>query len=341
MAEAPTMKAWQYSSTAGGLENNLTLNPSAPQPNSYDLAKDQILVEVLSMSLNPVDYKLPETPVLSRLLLSYPAVPGLDYCGKVVKTPRGNDSLAIGDIVFGRHGMPTQFGTLGQYIVAQREGCVLVPKGVDVDSAAAIGTAGITAFQSVVPNVTKGSKVFINGGSGGCGTWCIQIAKTLGCHVTASCSTPNVELCKELGADDVIDYKTTDVAYALSSQGAVFDLLVDNVGTPKDLYDKSEHFLKPSGKYVEVAGDPGPGEVPGLMKKYLLPSFLGGGSRSFQKLMVGNKHSDFVRLGKWVQEGKMKPLIDSTYPYEDAPKAFEKLRSRRAKGNIIVHVMKE
>ena len=162
-----TMKASQFSSTAGGLEKHLKLNPAASPPRSV-LSAEQVSVEVISMSLNPVDYKMPELPLVGGFLIPKPASPGIDYCGRVVSAGRALESiLRPGQLVFGRLNQPVQFGTLGQYITAQGRGCVALPAGVDIDHAATIGTAAVTAYQCIVPNVKPGDKVFINGGSGG------------------------------------------------------------------------------------------------------------------------------------------------------------------------------
>src|SRR5271163_2321905 len=246
------MKASQFSSTSGGLEKHLKLTETASPPPAT-LSPEQISIEVISMALNPVDYKIPELPLVGGMMVPKPASPGIDYCGRVVNTGAAmKEILKPGQLVFGRLDRPVKFGTLGQFITAPRAGCVALPSGIEPDHAAAIGTAALTAYQSIIPNVKSGDKVFINGGSGGTGVFGIQFAKVKGCHVTTSCSTPNVQLCKELGADDVIDYKTANVSQALKAGGAQFNLVVDNVGEPYDLYKASDHFLSPSGKFVQV-----------------------------------------------------------------------------------------
>lgn len=151
-------------------------------------------------------------------MISKPASPGLDYCGKVLSAGSKVD-VKPGQLVFGRLDKPGQFGTLAECIVTNRDGAVPLPEGVDPDSAAAIGTAGLTAYQCIVPFAKAGEKIFINGGSGGTGTFGIQCAKAIGCHVTTSCSTANVQLCKDLGADEVIDYKTSDLTKELEAKG--------------------------------------------------------------------------------------------------------------------------
>jgi alkaline phosphatase D len=216
-----------------------------------------------------------------------------------------------------------------------------LPEGVEVDDAATIGIVGLTEIQAIKPNVKEGDKVFINGGSGGTGVYGIQIAKALGCHVTTSCSTANIELCKSLGADEVIDYKTTDVTKALVEKGQVFSLVVDNVGLTADLYKQSASYLLPAGKFVQVGAGSSMGGLGQIASNMLLPSFLGGGKRKYQMLMTSPSAEDLRQLGSWMKEGKVKAVHDEVFEWEDAPNAFARLRTGRAKGKIVVHVKQE
>lgn len=343
MATSPsipsTMKAWQFTSVAGGMEKNLTLNKAAALPSSApNLAPDSTLVQVLAMALNPVDYKFFELPVAGRFVAATPASPGIDYCGRVVSTGSSlSSTLKPGQLVFGRLDSPTQFGTLAEYIVTPKAGTIPLPQGVKPADAASIGTAGSTAYQCIAPNVKSGDNVFINGGSGGTGTYGIQIAKAIGCRVTASCSTPNVKLCKELGADEVLDYTTGSVTKQLKAKGATFDLVVDNVGVPSDLYSESHHFLKSTGKYVQVGVEMSVGGMMGAMSRMVRPGFLGGGKRQYQFLGCANKAEDFIQLSKWMQEGKVKAITE-VFTFEEAVQAYEKMKTGRTKGKIVVEV---
>ena len=247
------MKAWHFSSTSGGMEANMKINPQATPPPAK-LAPDRVFVEVISTSLNPVDYKLAELPLVGRLAISKPASPGSDYCGKVLSTGSSVE-VQPGQLVFGRLDSPTQFGSLAECMVVKRAAAVPLPDGIDPDHAAAVGTAGLTAYQSIIPFAKAGDQVFINGGSGGTGTFGIQFAKAIGCHVTTTCSSPNIQFCKDLGADEVIDYRSTEVIKELEAKGQVFSLFVDNVGTSDALYTRSHIFLKMGGNCVQVGGE--------------------------------------------------------------------------------------
>lgn len=340
-----TMKAWQFSQVTGGLEKNLKLNTTASlPPNANSLPADQVLVQVLSTALNPVDYKFAQAPVLGNLMFKKPASPGVDYSGRVVASGTNSkkissENLTPGQMVFGRLDGPTQFGTLAEYTVVPRAGCVPLNQGVNPDDGACMTTAALTAYQCIVPNVKSGDRVFINGGSGGTGSFGIQFAKLKGCYVTTSCSSANVELCKSLGADQVIDYKSKDVVAELKKVQR-FDLVVDNVGLPSEMYWQAHNFTNAGTKYVQVGGGLSLGDIYTLMSRMMWPGFLGGGKRPFQFLGVANNYDHFKEIGEWVAQGKVKALIDEVYGMEDKGpiKAFERLKTGRAKGKIIVRV---
>lgn len=328
-----SMKAWLYSSTANGLEKNLHLDmcaraPPAPQGN-------EVLVRVLSAALNPVDYKFPEVGLPARMVIGMPATPGMDFCGRIVATGPHAKHFKEGQLVFGCPARPTQFGSLAEYIRIPADKIALVPDGVAVDHAAGVAVAGQTAYQSLEGRVKAGEKVFINGGSGGCGVFAIQIAKQMGCHVTTTCSTRNMELCFRLGADEVIDYTAEpDLVAKLVQRKVVFDCILDHVGLPSALYYQGHHFLKEDGAFVQIG-------MSGLMTltgRIGWPSFLGGGRRKYVVVMAKYNQRQLVQLGEWLAKGAIQVQLDSVYEFRDAGKAFEKLRSGRARGKIVVHV---
>ncbi|KAI9714757.1 MAG: hypothetical protein M1820_000046 [Bogoriella megaspora] len=331
------MKAAQFIGTAGGLEKNLQFNSTASPP-AATLKPGELTVEVISAALNPVDHKIPELPIVGRFVPSRPASPGMDYCGKVVATgSKASADFKSGQFVFGKLDNVTKFGTLGQFITAQRVGAALLPNGVNPDQAAAIGVAGLTAYQCLIPNCKRGDRIFIHGGSGGTGTFGIQYAKIQGCHVTTTCSSDGVQLCKDLGADEVIDYKTTDVIGTLKAKGpGYFSLVVDNVGTPSNLYKASDDFL--DGKYVQIGGESTFTTTYELLSRMFWPTILGGGKAPFQFLSLKADSEQLAQTAQWIKEGKMKAMIDSTYELEEAAKAYQKLKFGKPRGKVVVHV---
>ncbi|KAI1638396.1 reticulon-4-interacting protein 1, mitochondrial precursor [Biscogniauxia mediterranea] len=367
-----SMRAWLYTSPshcrASGLPAALTLSPRAPlPPSSACLSPTQVLVRVRAASLNPADHKVPELGPLSRVLVGPPpATPGLDFAGTVVRSG-GGAGFRAGEAVFGRVEAPTRFGALAEYVVAECCAAYSSPsslpssssspeneekkevEAVDFEAYSGIPTAGLTAYQSIAPYVTRGAgdRVFINGGSGGTGTFGIQVAKALGCQVTVSCSGAGADLCRSLGADEVIDYGRADVCASLAASAAAADgggpfaLVVDNVGvSPPGLYAAADGFLRGDGggTFVQVGGEASLAGLRVAASRALLPAFLGGGSRRWVVVVTKNVREDLVQLAEWAREGKVRPVIDEVFAFEDAPKAFEKLKTKRAKGKIIVRV---
>ncbi|KAF4465661.1 zinc alcohol dehydrogenase [Fusarium albosuccineum] len=333
------MQAWQYTSIKKTLESSLVLNENATPPDPSSLPKGHVSVEVFTASINPVEYKLPETPVFGRFMVQPPASPGLDFCGRVRATNAPNSSLKQGQLVFGALSIAPKFprfGTLGQIIVVPSSQLTALPRGVAPDDAAAVGTAGLTAFQSLPQDLVKpGSNIFINGGSGGVGSFSVQFAKALGATVTTTCSTANVQLCCSLGADEVIDYRGVDVVRELKRRGPVFDLAIDNAGTPTGLYEQSRHFLKPDGTFIQVAIQ---SSMLVMLRRSLLPSYLGGGQMPYRMVRVKIDREHLEQIGQWIAQGKVRVLIDERFQWKDAPKAYEKLRKGRTAGKIVVHV---
>ena len=332
------MKAMQWSSASGGLEKNLKVNSNASLPkNANSLPKDSTLIKVAYTTLNPVDHKLPEMPLMGALWFSKPAIPCADFSGTVVKTTLPN--LKPGDRVFGM-GDPPICGGLGEYmVISGKEGVVKIPDGVTFEQASGIGICGLTAYQCIEPFAKDGGKVFINGGSGGTGTFGIQIAKAMGCRVTTTCSGANVGLCKSLGADEVIDYRTTNVVDHLKRQGTQYDFIVNNVTMPGEpLYWSSEHYLKPEGKYVTIAGDLGVGPIINMLKMFCLPTWLGGSTRYAKFVMCQANEKQYEQIAEWIREGKVKTVVEKVYDLEGAGEAFAKLKTGRTRGKLVVKV---
>ncbi|MCJ1278803.1 hypothetical protein MMC21_006621 [Puttea exsequens] len=347
------MRAWQYPRTSpgGGLESHLTLNHAAPlPPNAQHLGPTDILVKVAAAALNPADYKVPELPIIGRLVVGVPASPGMDFVGEVVaagsrlkkdggqgKGDEQEEEMLEGQMVFGRLDGPSKFGTLGEYIVVSRKGCVRVPDGVMANDAACIATAALTAYQSLAPYVRPGARVFVNGGSGGTGVFAVQIAKVLGCTVVVTCSGANEELCRALGADETVDYTKGGVVRVLEGMRR-FDHVVDNVGAPKELYWECHRFMTEKAQFVQVGGEVSWGALGEMVQRFLWPGFLGGGKRPFRFLGLKTEAGELKILVEWVKEGKLKVVIDEVFEWDnDGPiKAFQKLKTGRARGKIVV-----
>lgn len=327
---AATMKAAHRTSSRGGIEKNIQIKEVSTPTRS---SKDTTLVKVDYSALNPVDHKVVEVPLVGRLITR---VPGSDFAGTVVSS--GHPDLKPGDAVFGMTDLP-YFGTLAEYVLVKgRENVARIPDGVNPRDAAALGVAATTAYQSIVPFVAAGDKVLINGGSGGVGTFGIQIAKAIGCHVTTTCSGPNVELCENLGADNVIDYRSTNVVEHLKRQGTQYTLIFDTVGTP-EIYYSAHHYLKPQGLFTAIAVDPTSFlSIRKTILMFLLPAFLGGGQRPLKLIGAHPDPAVFDRLVQWLKEGTLKTQIDGEYRLDQTGEAFARLKTGRTRGKIVIKV---
>ncbi|PNH29770.1 hypothetical protein VD0002_g10261 [Verticillium dahliae] len=338
------MKAWQFT-THGPITKTLRLATDVPRPEAASLQPGQVLVKVASAGLNPVDYKMPELGLAARAIFSFPKIPCGDLSGTAVATGEGVEGLAAGDHVVGWLNPFGSAGALSEYAVLDKESWLRLGDGADLDEAAGALTTGLTALQSIQPYVKAGDRVFINGGSGGTGTHGIQIAKLLGCHVTVSCSTAKVDFCRGLGADEVIDYKKEDVVASLVKQGASagaekWALIVDNIGnSPTDLYKRSHEVLREGGVYAYVGGRMSAGSVWNILRGRLLPGFLGGQRRRFVLVMAQQSTEYVSQIVTWIAEGKLRTVVDSKYGFGQVKEAYERLKTDRCQGKVIVKVV--
>lgn len=230
------------------------------------------------------------------------------------------------------------FGACAEYLVVAGKFCMPMPGGMRLEDASTIGIAGLTAYQTIAPFVEIGAKVFINGGSGGLGTYGIQIAKAIGCSVTSSCSSANMDLCKSIGADNVIDYSTQSVVDTLKQSSEQYDLIVDNVFQNAQLYWSCHEYLKPSGRFVTIVGGLRLSFIKDALSIMLWPRFLGGGQRKFSFVGRTPNAQDYERIATWISDGYVKPVIEKIYDIEDVSKAFKSLKTGRTRGKLVVRI---
>lgn len=334
---AITMRGWQFQASSKPFVESLSIPPSGiPIPSIKD---DEVLVESYATGLNAIDYKILELGLITRLV--FPSLtPGLDIHGRVAKVGSKVSKFQEGDIVFGVIPPGSKHGALAEYLPVPQDTLAKVPEGLKRDDLVAIASVGMTVLAGLQPYAKPGNKVFINGSSGGTGVAAVQIAKILGYDVTASCSTANVDLVKSLGADLVLDYTSAPIVEQLKDTGAMFDLILDNVGSPADLYRVSSQFLRPEGKFIQVGL--GMNLSAGLQFfRNKLAGLLSWGKREYI-FVVGRSETDvYEQLAAWMAEGKLRAVIDSTWEFGDVQKAYERLKTGRAKGKIVVHVKDE
>ncbi|KAK0641883.1 zinc-binding dehydrogenase-domain-containing protein, partial [Cercophora newfieldiana] len=166
----------------------------------------------------------------------------------------------------------------------------------------------------------------------------IQVAKVLGCHVTVSCSPGKKELCERLGADEIIDYTQGKLVEELKKKGKVFALVVDNAFSPLDLYTAANEFLIPGRRFVQVGAGFSRAMIGGIMSRAMVPRILGGGRNPYEIFMIKNDRKASEQLARWVAEGKLEVVIEQAYEFEQAREAFEKLKSGRCFGKLVVRV---
>lgn len=334
------MRAWQYPAP-GHLDTTLSLVSNARKPEPQEVGNAQVLVQVISCGLNPADYKVQELGIIARAIVGFPKTVGMDLCGKVISTGNAVTDVQVGGHVLGRVNPQGKPGALCDYVVVDRAHVAVLAPSEDPDRAAALPTAALTAYQSIAPHVQegRGDRIFINGGSGGVGTLGIQVAKLLGCHVSVSCSTAKVELCRDLGADEIIDYKTTNVTEKLKKDGHGFQLIVDNVGnSPADLFSAGNSYLREGCPYVFVGGKMSFTSVKNLILARLLPGSLGGAKGKLVIYITKTTQHDIELVSRWAAEGKLRVIVDKVFEFEEAKTAMQYVKKGSSSGKTVVRV---
>lgn len=148
----------------------------------------------------------------------------------------------------------------------------------------------------------------------------------------------NVQLCKDLGADEVIDYRTADVSTVLQNSKIPFDFILDNIGAPANLYWSAPTFTKPGVKYVQIGSQVSLGFIYDLAFRFVVPTWLGGGQRPFSFGLTATNFEDCEALVELVVKGQVVPVVDEVFEFERVREAYGKLRTGRARGKIVVRV---
>lgn len=346
-----TQRVVQWTTPPACTVSQTMVVPRLPASGKYSV------IQVLYAGLNPVDYKLASLPYgLSRLALGpAPIIPATDFVGRVRQT---NDArFKDGDLVFGVNGAPSKFGTLAEFTTAKNASITKVPTDFPherLSELGCLGVVGMTALQTlknsnlpfaITNGSERGGRVFINGGSGGVGSMAVQIAKhVFGCDkVVASCSGGNADLVKNLGADAVIDYKKGPVADQLkqwAQTNGKFDHIVDCIGSDLSIYYQCHQYTDLDAKYINIGAGINVGGIVSLVRALLTPTALGGGQRPFAFISMSANKQDLDDLVFWMQEGKLKVLIEdgNTYDMDTAAQAYEKLKSGRTRGKLCVKI---
>ncbi|WP_221930289.1 NAD(P)-dependent alcohol dehydrogenase [Gracilimonas mengyeensis] len=321
-----TMKSIIYEKYGGPEVLQLMQSP-IPEPGSGEL-----LIKVNSSSVTAADWHLRKAdPFMVRIANGFfkpkQTVLGQEFAGEVVKVGAGVTNYSAGDKVFGSTGMKT--GAYAEYITVD-ENSVLgrSPKGIDQELLATVPIGAMTAqFFLSQGNLKSGSSVLVNGASGSVGSYAVQIAKAAGAHVTGICSTSNVEWVKEIGADTVIDYKTTD--FTRSNQQ--YDIIFDTVGNLS--FRKVRDHLTDEGHFISTAFNIG-----------LMFGMMGNALRKGKKVFTGitkETKESLEEVTDMIRKGVLRPVIDRSYSMEEIQEAHRYVESGRKKGNVLLTIHKE
>lgn len=304
--------------------------------------ESEILVQIRAAALNQLDSKIRNGEFKLFLPYKTPFTLGHDVAGIVTKVGAKVKRFKVGDEVYARPA-DHRIGTFAEFIAVNEDDAAIKPKDLTMEEAASIPLVGLTAWQALVEkaDLKKGQKVFIQAGSGGVGTFAIQLSKHLGATVATTTSADNFELVKSLGADIVIDYKKDDIEKVLRNYDVVL-----NSQDAKSL-DKSLRVLKPGGELISISGPPDAefAEEIGLSwpLKLIMRGLSFGVRRKAKRLNIrysflfmranGDQLNEITSL---LESKAIKPVIDRVFPFEETNEAMAYVESGRAKGKVIV-----
>ena len=292
---------------------------------------DEVLIRVRAAGLNPLDSHL-MTTFLGRLMTGLRKqkyyVPGRDLSGIVETVGSKVTRFRPGDEVFG-----CCKGACAEFAVASEKGLAIKPSVISFEEAAAVGVAGFTALQGLrdAVKLQPGERILIIGASGGVGTFAVQIAKVMGAQVTAVCSESSADLVRSLGPDEWLDRRKDYLT------GGPFDAIFDMVAA-HGVADY-RRALTPKGRYVGAGilgqGPPGLGFFPELIKQTVVTLFI---SQKFTNLLARLNERDLAALAELLADGKIRSVVDRSYPLADTAQAIQYVREKRAHGKVVVTI---
>jgi NADPH:quinone reductase-like Zn-dependent oxidoreductase len=301
-----------------------------------------VLVDVHAAGLNMLDAKIRDGEF--KLILPYrpPFVLGHDLAGVVTRVGPAVTRFAVGDEVYARP-RDGHIGTFAQRIAVHEDDLAAKPASVSMAAAASVPLVALTAWQALVEraNLQPGQKVLIHAGSGGVGTYAIQLAKHLGATVATTTGTANVDWVRGLGADVVIDYRTEDFETVVHD----YDVVLDSQGA--DTLAKSLRVLKPGGIAIGIAGPPDPEfarrqglRLPLRLVMALLSLKTRRAARRrgvrYSFLFMRASGAQLDEISKLIDSGILRPIVDQTYRFDDAPRALAHVEGGRTKGKVVM-----
>jgi len=305
---------------------------------------NDVLVQVYATGVNLLDAKIRNGEFKIFLPYKTPFTLGHDVAGIVTQIGSRVNKFKVGDEIYARPS-DHRIGTFAEFISIHENDVAIKPKNISMEEASSIPLVALTAWQALVEkgNLKKGQKVFIQAGSGGVGTFAIQLAKHLGATVATTASSANIDLVKSLGADIVVDYKNEDFETILKD----YDLVLNSQDT-KTL-EKSLRILKPNGKVISISGPPDPDfatdlGLPWFVK--LIMKVLSLGIKNKAKRLGVNYSFLFMRadgnqlteITKLINDGIIKPVMDKVFPFDQTNEALEYVEAGRSKGKVVIKV---
>jgi NADPH:quinone reductase-like Zn-dependent oxidoreductase len=306
------------------------------------LKPDELLVQVHAAGLNPIDNMITTGAFKPVLRFQLPATLGSDLAGVVTEVGNRVTRFKPGDAVFASI-FDLGMGSIAEFAVVPERAAALKPSNLDFVQAASIPMVGLTSWQALREraNLVAGQKVFIPAGSGGIGTFAIQLAKHLGAKVGTTTSTGNVELVRGLGADEVVDYKKEAFEKVLRGYDAV-------LGTVRgDAVEKSIDILKPGSAIVSLIGPLDAAFARARRLNFFLTFVFGLMSRKIRRLarkrdvtysflFVRPDGDQLAEIGELLKAERVRPVIDKVFPFEQAKDALAYLAQGRSKGKVVI-----
>ena len=308
------------------------------------LREQDVLVQIHAAGVNPLDPKIRDGEF--KLLLPYrlPLILGNEMAGVVVRVGSQVRRFKPGDEVYARPDKD-RIGTFAEFIAINEDAVAIKPKTLTMDEAASIPLVGLTAWQVLIEraNLQRGQKVLIHAGSGGVGSFAIQLAKHLGATVATTTSTANVEWVKALGADIVIDYRKEDFAAVLRD----YDVVLNSLGG--EALEKSLQVLRPGGKLISISGPPDPvfAREAGLswflqqamrLLSYKIRKKARARGVSYSFLFMRASGDQLREIGSLIDSGIIRPVLDRVFPFEATSEAMAYVEKGRARGKVIVRM---
>lgn len=303
---------------------------SAPIP---EHGPDDLLVKVKTASLNPRDWlTMRGIYQMKKIVEPFPITLGSDFAGEVAAMGSNVTGFEIGDSVCAMQPLRGKFGAFAEYVRVKANVATKLIEGVTPVDAAAMPCAGMTSYQTLhdIAKVKPGETVLINGASGGVGVYAVQIAKAIGARVVAVCGPDNLDFCKELGADEAINYREDD----FSNRQSAYDVVYDVIGrsSPK----AARAALRPGGRYITTI--PGVGTALSAFGSFILDWIWPFKRKSTHLILVRPTPEDLTSMMKLITHGKMRTVVDGYYAIDDIEDAFVRSQSWRARGKIIIDV---